>query len=253
MTAYRYIRLGKLSAHKQGRDWRIKKADLDLLVANATDSGSVAESADWMQRFYNRVMAFDDKGAWLTVEAAMASGLDPIQAYTTVVSPALFNAGDQWSTGAVSVAESHAATTVCRNVVGRLSLHSSRRGISKGTIVLACPQGERHQLPAAIAAGIFKASGYETVNCGAGVPLPAFVELVAATPRLIAVGISATMPDTQLAIAEMTTAVKDQMPEATVMVGGSVVETLEPGETLGAEIVAPTALTGLAELQLLDD
>ena len=31
MTAYRYVRLGVLPAHREGRSWRVRRADLDTL------------------------------------------------------------------------------------------------------------------------------------------------------------------------------------------------------------------------------
>ena len=60
---------------------------------------------------------------------------------------------------AKGVAEQHAATNVCRKLVGRLGLLAGRRGRPKGTIALACAPGERHGLATTVAADIFRVDG----------------------------------------------------------------------------------------------
>ncbi len=249
MTAYRYIRIGRLIAHKDGREWKVRRRDLDLLVSNsAAGQSSPPKRADWHDRLFNRVTAFDDQGAWVTLEAALTAGLDPLDAYNDVIIPVLHRLGKEWRAGAISIAEEHAATNVCQRIVGRLGLRTSRRGVSKGTVVLGCPANEEHRLATSIAADIFRLGGYEVVDCGVDLPPDSFATLVRNTPRLVAVGISSTATNNEAATAELIEATRDHNPNATIILGGGAACSIEPAKALGSDFVSTTASEGLARL-----
>src|SRR5215210_3256322 len=86
MTAYRYIRLGLLDAHKEGGTWRVSGADLDEFVARATappappgpDAATAGgrRRAPWADRLEDRLLAGDAAGAWGVVEAALSAGTE---------------------------------------------------------------------------------------------------------------------------------------------------------------------------------
>ena len=50
MTAYRYVRLGVLPAHREGRSWRVRRVDLDTL-GEETPPAQMRKPADWDRRF----------------------------------------------------------------------------------------------------------------------------------------------------------------------------------------------------------
>jgi excisionase family DNA binding protein len=250
MTAYRYVRLGKVPARKEGRDWRIRQDDLDRLTSRSPADVPGATGAPWHDRFLNRLSASDEQGAWLVVEAALASGLDPIDAYTAVVIPALRQVGDLWEAGQVTVAQEHAATGVCQRIVGRLGSKSARRGVSRGTIVLGCPANEPHGLAAAIAADSFRFAGYDVIDCGPNVPPDSFVGLSSTTPRLVATGISATTTGGEVAIAKTIDALRAGL-DVPIILGGRAVDSLAMAQDLGADLWAATAAEGVTRLHEL--
>lgn len=247
MTAYRYVRLGKLPARKEGRDWRISRDDLNRLVSAGTRDDTEVAAAPWDDRLFNRLIAHDQQGAWSVIEAALASGLDPMDAYTTAIIPALGELGRRWESGQVTVAEEHAATRICQRIVGRLGPMAIRRGISKGTVVLGCPANELHGLAAAIAADTLRAGGYDVIDCGPDVPPDSFVGLSSTTHRLRAIGVSATSAGNEAAIAEMVAALRAGL-DAPVIVGGRGIDSLAVAQELGADLWARTAAEGVARL-----
>ncbi|MEM7337715.1 MAG: helix-turn-helix domain-containing protein [Actinomycetota bacterium] len=242
MTVYRYIRTGRLQARKQGRDWRIAAEDLDRFLGSAyTGAGSV----DWAERLHDRVVRYDASGAWLVVESALISGLDVSDVYTQLMAPVLGRLGSQWEEGLMTIAEEHAATNVCQKLIGRLGLLASQRGVSKGVVVIGCPEGEHHQLAATIASDLFVCHGYEVINSGVDVPLPAFVHLVANTPRLIAVGISATLTGNDDSVRHMIDAVRAEVPAVPIVLGGSSCH--DPSlDGVNVDAVARSAIDGVA-------
>ncbi len=253
MTAYRYLRIGKLPARREGRVWRVKRTDAEALVASRDqpDTGSADQSDGRPERvrlLVERLLSFDERGAWSLVEGALVSGFDPIRVHTELVSPALQELGRRWADGRIDIGREHAATTICRNLIGRLSLTSSRPGSARGLVIFAGAPGDRHLLPATIAADIFRASGFDVVDCGSALPPQALGDLVADVDRLTAVGISTTMPGNRSAIRAMVSAIRASRPEVMILVGGAAVPELGGAAAVGADHVVVSALEGVAIL-----
>lgn len=243
MTAYRYVRIGKLPARKVGRGWRVDRAELEALRSAEPTASSAATMAERSRRLTERLIAFDERGAWNLIEAALASGADPIRVHIELVTPTLRELGERWLAGELTVAEEHGATTICRSLVGRISLMSSRPGISKGTIVFGCAPGDDHTLAATVAADIFRASGFDVIDCGGDLPVRSFADLVAAVERLAAVGISVTMPGETEAVRAMVAEIRSRRPDAMVLLGGAAA--VEVSEAIGADLAVATALEGV--------
>ncbi len=190
MTAYRYVRLGRLPASKVGAEWRVRESDLESLLAAAAHPIERG-GADWSARLEDRLLAGDESGAWALVEAALASGVTPTGIHIDVLSPALVRIGDGWHRGVVSIAEEHRATSVAMKLVGRLGNRFARRGQRRGRVVIGTPHGERHALGVAIVADLLRGVGWDVVELGVDLPGDEFVTAVekAAPVTVVAIGI----------------------------------------------------------------
>jgi DNA-binding transcriptional MerR regulator len=147
-----------------------------------------------------------------------------------IVAPALCLVGDRWQEGAERIAEEHLLSEAVRS---RLRvLLSDRRHAVRGTVVLACGPGERHELGLLALAVLLQADGWLPVYLGADAPLESSVGL-ATRLGAGALCLSASTPNLLEDLQRrLTTA---QLPEATrVIVGGAAVR--EPQRL--AEIVA---------------
>ena len=81
-----------------------------------------------------------------------------------IVAPALRLIGDRWEDGADCIAEEHLLSEV---VLERLrTLLGDRRPAVRGTAVLACAPGERHELGLLALAVLLQADGWLTVYLG---------------------------------------------------------------------------------------
>lgn len=90
-----------------------------------------------------------------------------------IVAPALRLVGDRWEAGAECIAEEHLLSEV---VLARLrTLLADRRPAVRGTAVLACAPGERHELGLLALAVLLQADGWLTVYLGTDTPLDAAV------------------------------------------------------------------------------
>src|SRR4051794_32874878 len=118
MTAYNYVRLGRLPAHQRGRQWYVDRADLDAFMAMGRpgpDDAREKGGTQWgrhRQRLLNRLLAADESGAWAVVEAAIGAGANPRDLYLQLLAPVLEEIGRQWKQGDIDIANEHPATSV---------------------------------------------------------------------------------------------------------------------------------------------
>jgi len=222
MTAYRYVRLGRLRATKVGAEWRVLPSDLDGFLAEAALPAHRG-SADWSGRLEDRLLAGDEGGSWAVVEAGLASGLDPVGIHVDILAPALARIGAGWRAGEISVAEEHRATAVATKIVGRLGPRFSPRGRRRGRIVIGTPPGERHVLSVAIVADLFRGAGWEVLELGADLPVDEFVLAVEKAAPVAAIAVSVGSPDSLDAARQLIAALK-AIVVVPVLVGGSAID-----------------------------
>jgi excisionase family DNA binding protein len=237
MTAYRYVRQGRLPATQVGTQWEVLDRDLVAMKGKASarqrrGQRRVEADVEGMQR---RLMADDNAGAWWLVESHLGGGMDPAGVLTELMVPALRAIGQRWATGEISVADEHRATSVCQRVIGRLGLHFAPPGKSRGTVALAAPSGDLHMLPVSIVADLLRWRGLRVVELGANTPPAALGEALAPEQRLVAVGIAATTSGLDAAIAECVATARVASPNVPIFVGGAAIKNARQAKRLGAD------------------
>lgn len=242
MTAYRYVRLGQLSAHKEGGTWRVAIGDLDLFQGRNSSVSSdslLRKGAPWPERLENRLLEGDQSGAWKVVEGALTAGTDPLGVYCDVIVPALTSIGNRWASGEIGVAEEHQATAMVVRLIGRLGPRFTRRGRRRGTVVLAGPSGERHSLGLAMVGDAVCQGGYIVVDLGVDLPVDAFERALAARQHIKAVCIGVLNPAALDECREMVAAARRRLDRAApVILGGGAIEGDDHAHYLGADRTA---------------
>jgi len=274
MTAYRYVRTGRLAAVKDGAQWRVDPADLRALLTTSPEPPDVADAAgaadpadpadgnhgagvgrrsgprhrrrthEQRRRLEHRLLAGDEAGAWTVLESAMTAGYEPQELHLDLLAPALASIGDGWATGRLTVADEHRASGVALRLVGRLGPRFVRRGRKRGTVVVGAAPGDGHGLPVAIAADLLRGHGHAVIDLGADVPPRSFVDAALGAERLVAVGIAAATSGNERAVLDAVAAVRAQV-GCPIVVGGAAAPALDVGAdrvTLtGPELVAAVA------------
>jgi len=221
MTAYRYVRTGRLPAERIGAQWSVATNDLRLVQATPSrPARSKLAPAERPHRLADRLVAGDEHGAWTIVEGAMSSGADPVRIYTDLLVPALRSIGDRWEHGELSIADEHLASAVAARIIGRLGPRFSRRGRTRGTVVLGAPPGELHALPCAILADLLRQEGFEVADLGADTPAVSFAEAASSADRLVAVLVGVTTPGRDTTVRKLLMALHRAEIGAPVLVGG---------------------------------
>ena len=233
MTAYRYVRTGRLPAYRAGARWMVEEHDLAELGPTGRRPRGQGRTAA-RQQLEDRLLAADERGAWAVIEAALAGGMDPDDVHLELTAPALRSIGARWAAGQASIADEHRATAVAMRLVGRLGPRFARRGVKRGALVIGAPSGERHALPGAILADVLRHDGYEVVDLGADTPPDSFVDTAGATDRLVAVLIGVTGSGQDRGVAATVTALR-RSGIGPVLVRGAAVTDEARAARLGAD------------------
>ena len=88
MTAYRYVRTGRLPATRVGGAWEIARSDLDLVrrgVGRSESAGPVPSR----RRLESRLVGGDEQGSWNLLEAALASDMTPQDVVLELIAPTM--------------------------------------------------------------------------------------------------------------------------------------------------------------------
>lgn len=247
MTAYRYLRTGRLAGTMVDGRWQIPLGEVERLLlvpataprrgrpGRAPAAGALGDRPGAQHRLARCLVAGDEPGAWALFEQARFNGRSPSELYTQLLGPALREIGERWQSGELTVADEHRATAVAGRLIGRLGPSFSRRGRTRGTVVVGAPAGERHELPVAIAADLLRHEGYRVVDLGADVPATSFAEAAAGADRLVAVAVGVTTSSAARAVPAAVRAVRAAAPRAKVLVGGAAVADGDRARRLGAD------------------
>lgn len=111
--------------------------------------------------------------------------------YEMVIKKALYDIGEMWEEGKISVAAEHLASAIVESVLNDLYMEIiSGKRISKSA-VLACVENESHQVGIRMVADIFEINGWNTFFLGANTPTTDLVKFVGEVrPDIVALSLS---------------------------------------------------------------
>jgi len=239
MTAYRYVRTGRLAGTRDGTHWTVRRSDVDKL-APAAKAGrpnprrARAMRKDYAQQLATLLVREDEAEAWRLLQSALATAYEPETLYLDVLSPAMRLVGDGWAAGRLDVADEHQATVLAYRLVGRLGPLFIRRGPTRGAVVLGAPEGDPHGLATALIADPLRGRGFSVTDLGANTPAASWVEAIARADRVIGVGIAVSTPVPGAVIADAIAAIKE-LADAPVVLGGAAIRDEAQAKTLGAD------------------
>jgi len=240
MTAYRYVREGRLPAIKEGRGWVVKSSDLNAFrkgsgqaVVSKTGTRKVAP---WSDRMLTLLISGDERGVLTLMESILRSGNDLYFLYLDVLVPAMDAIGMKWHAGEIDVFIEHRATGIASRSAAQIGARFSKRGVHKGTVLIGSPEGEQHALGSQLLGDLISMEGWKVDNLGGNIPDGSFASAVLQVSDVVAVCIASTMSETLPAmsktIAKIKKASNNSIP---CFVGGAAVLDSEHAENLGAD------------------
>jgi MerR family transcriptional regulator, light-induced transcriptional regulator len=194
-TAYLWVRQGSLPARKLGRGYEVQDADVRALAERrrrGRPPGRRVGVRDWpgqADQLYAAVMAGEETAArrWL---GRLAAGAALVDVCERVIAPALRRVGDEWAAGRVTIAAEHRASAICERLIAGYA--GQPGGRPRGRAVVATPPGERHGLPALMAAACLREDRWLVHHLATDLPVDEVTRLAAAVRADLVVFSSAT-------------------------------------------------------------
>lgn len=276
MTAYRYVRQGRLPAFRSGTEWRVPlkavegfersrgsgsafvtalRPEVDAETSTGSEAGAGPEDRPgsevgygliaWADRMVPALQAGDEPMAWRLIEDVLAAGHDLAFCYLDVLAPAMAKVNTQASTGRTTDAQPALATMVTQRLTARLGPRFRRPGRTRGTIVIGAPEGEHHLLPLLMLADLLRVRGFGVLELGTDVPADAFVDTVQHADRLLGVGLGITTADYLEAARQAVSAIRSAAPGVPIIVGGQAILNPEVAKLLNADGWAPDGRTAV--------
>jgi MerR family transcriptional regulator, light-induced transcriptional regulator len=153
------------------------------------------------------------------VQGLLAAGIGLKDLYIALFQRALYEVGERWERGLISVTVEHAATAIVERL---LTFAQSRLfgGEERARAALiACVADEYHQLGARMVADIFELHGWRGYFLGANTPLFDLLQSIGKRQPEV-VGLSLSVYFNLPALLRAHSAVRREYPEQTLLVGG---------------------------------
>lgn len=241
MTAYRYVRQGRLPARREGQVWLVEPADLEVFRTAAAAPLPGDGSVDWTERLCRPLTAGDEPGAWRVLDDALAAGRSPRWMHVTLIGGAVGRIGGEVADGRRHPVEEHIAVTTATRLIAQLGARFRHRGRTRGTVVFGNPAGEHHGLALAIVANAVRLEGYRVVELGTDVPPDAFVAAVDHGDDVLAVGLGIHTAERLDAAVAVIDALATTHPALPIVLGGQGVRNDEVAGLAGATTWAADA------------
>lgn len=145
--------------------------------ASATQQ-SVPEPWPESEAFELALLAGNRKQAEAIFDDCLMQGRDLIDTELNLIKRALYSIGEKWQNNQVTVAQEHIATALSQSLIKRGFLYSQVPTANGRKVLMACVQGNEHEVGLQIIADTFHFSGWDVQYLGANVPTDALLNQV---------------------------------------------------------------------------
>jgi excisionase family DNA binding protein len=231
-TAYRWVRNGTLPARKIHGAYDIDRSAVEALAhARATpvpppSRATVRSWPEQVRRLLDHLLEGDETEALSLIEGLANRGVSVVDICERLISPVLYQVGELWVAGRVTIAEEHRASAICERALARRA--TPLRGRPRGVAVVASPVGELHALPGLMATAALRSDHWIVHHLGTAVPVAEVAELAERVGAHLVV-VPVTLPAAKPAADELAAALDDR--HIATLVG-------QPGEPLSLLLLA---------------
>jgi methanogenic corrinoid protein MtbC1 len=139
------------------------------------------------------VAGAEEEALGILLDEGLGDDVPVPRAYLEVVQPALNEIGQLWQEKRLTEVQVHAAVDIVRTALARLRPLLPGRAPSEHSAVVACVEGELHDLGGRMVADFFEMAGFTVSFLGANVRTSCLEQLVSERPpRLLALSASTT-------------------------------------------------------------
>ncbi|MBN8230441.1 cobalamin-dependent protein [Corallococcus macrosporus] len=155
----------------------------------------------------------------LLVDDGLLCGIPLQELHLEVIQAAQYEIGRLWQENTISVAQEHLATAISQYVLAHLYRHLPRDPSNGKIVMMACVEGELHEVGARMASDFLEMAGFDVRFLGANVPADHLARMVRETPPNL-LALSVTMPFHMPQVREAVRKVREVSPSLPIAVGG---------------------------------
>lgn len=169
--------------------------------------------------FLDALLAGDRRGSQEQFEAWLAAGEDMRSLYENLVQRALYEIGQRWEKGQVSVASEHLATAIMESLLLRVYPQIFGKPRVGRSAVVACVACELHQIGGKMVADFFELNGWRGYFLGANTPVSDLL-LCIQEKQTDVVALSLTLVSGLDVLLDLAAEVRRRFPSVPILVGG---------------------------------
>jgi len=186
------------AAHLETADGAVVTNALKAAVKNSQKAREVPPAQASASEAWPEAIAFETallagyQGEALAVmNRCIDDGRSFVDVEQHVIQASLYNIGEKWQVGQVTVAQEHMATAIVQLVMTMGLLRSPPPPMIGRRVLLACVAGNDHAIGLRMVCDAFQLAGWDVQYLGANVPTPALVLQVGEwKPDLVALSVS---------------------------------------------------------------
>lgn len=194
-----------------------------VCALKARVSATPRDLATVADEFLAAQLAGDRMAALRLALAELDCGRSAEEIHLSVVAACQREIGRLWQENRISIAEEHLATAISQVVLAHVFTRFDRTPRLGKTVLVACVEGELHDMAARIASDLLEAGGFTVSFLGANVPTKDLVlQLLKARPDALALSVTMTfhLSAVRLAVAKVREAMGHAFP---IILGGDAV------------------------------
>jgi methanogenic corrinoid protein MtbC1 len=125
------------------------------------------------------------------IDEALVQGATVREIHLKVIQPSQHEIGRLWEEGEISVAQEHLATAISQLAIAHVYRHMPRVPSNGKLAIIACVEGEMHDLGARMASDFLEMEGFDVRFLGANVPTESLLAMVLQRhPDLVALSVT---------------------------------------------------------------
>ncbi len=169
--------------------------------------------------FTTFLLAGDRLGGSVSVIKYLDDNPGIVDLYERIIKASMYEVGDLWERGRISVATEHLASAIVEAILNELYDRVISDNRKKKNVVVSCVEGEFHQIGVKMVADVFEMQGWDAHFLGANTPTAELISFVGdVKPDVLALSLSISVHLQTLENALMS--IRKVFPDLTVIVGG---------------------------------
>jgi methanogenic corrinoid protein MtbC1 len=203
--------------------WRLNHHQ-DLMAISGNSGLPLALNPSWDQErevFLQRLLSGDYRECLHLTDWTVTDSQGLEDFYLQVVQPCMYQVGNLWQRGEISVAQEHLASAIVDRVMAATYPRVALINVSKGKVVIMTAPDELHEIGARVVADCLGIDGWDVNYLGVNTPLADLLGfLVGSKPFLLA--ISLAVPCNLIVTQELVRAMRNhpELKKTRIMVGG---------------------------------